>query len=117
MGMPECCSLERTGSEPQHSGMLRSHVRVHSAALGGRADLQQEECALEVQEPNDTRDDDGCEGVQRQMLKHRRQEEQHETDQCRVDQASCTCREQAKVSPQILKKNCRYILVKLRRLP
>lgn len=82
----------------QRCHMLQSHECVHSAALGDRADLQQEDCALEVQEPDDARDDDGCEGIQRQMLKHGRQEEQHKADQCRIDQASCTCREQARVS-------------------
>ncbi len=66
-----------------------------SGQVGEKADLEQEERALEVQQANDTRDDDGCESIERQVLEDWRQEEQHKADQRRVDQAGCTCTQQA----------------------
>lgn len=87
----ECLAQEHT---PLH-GHQRAAILVRATSLGhlmwGKADLQQEECALEVQQADDTGDDDGCEGIERQVLKHGRQKQQHKADECCIHQASCTC--------------------------
>lgn len=55
------------------------------------SDLQQEEGALEVQQADDSCDDDGCQGVKRQMLEHGRQAQQHKAYQCRIHKARRAC--------------------------
>jgi hypothetical protein len=55
------------------------------------SDLQQEEGALEVQQADDSCDDDGCQGVERQVLEDRRQAQQHKAYQSCIHKARRAC--------------------------